>query len=114
MHLDKKGIAALVDKGALVALSGSAGTLAAREDCLWNAMEMMRLCHDSDRVLPLITSNPAKILGIDGVTGSLEAGKRADLVIWTEDPLTSWQARIVRTFIGGEVTYQEGDALKCM
>ncbi len=114
MHLDKKGIAALVDKGALVALSGSAGTLAAREDCLWNAMEMMRLCHNSDKVLPLITSNPAKILGIDGVTGSLEAGKRADLVIWTEDPLTSWQARIVRTFIGGEVTYQEGDALKCM
>ena len=114
MHLDKKGIAALGDKGALVALSSRDGTLAARADSLWNAMEMMRLCHNSDKVLPLITSNPAKILGIDGVTGSLEAGKRADLVIWTEDPLTSWQARIVRTFIGGEVTYQEGDALKCM
>ena len=114
MTLDKKGIAKLIDKGALVALSGSAGTLAAREDCLWNAMEMMRLYHDSDKVLPLITANPAKILGIDNITGTVEVGKRADLVIWSADPLTSWQARILRTYIGGEVTYREGDALKCM
>ena len=33
----------------------------------------------------MMSLTPAKILGLDGVTGSLEAGKRADLVVFDED-----------------------------
>ncbi|MEQ9315020.1 MAG: amidohydrolase [Henriciella sp.] len=35
-----------------------------------------------------ITSNPARMLGIADETGSLEPGKRADLVIWSGDPFS--------------------------
>jgi imidazolonepropionase-like amidohydrolase len=35
----------------------------------------------------MLTLEPARILGIAANKGSLEAGKDADLVIWTGDPL---------------------------
>lgn len=115
MRLDMKGILTLAKKGVSVALSGpDAGAFCAREGCLWDAIAMMKICHDSDLVLPMITSVPAKVLGIDNITGSIETGKRADLVIWSADPLKTYRAKIVRTVVGGEVIYREGDALKCM
>ena len=115
MRLDWRGVAKLAEKGATVALSGNAtNSVSAREDLMWNAAEMMRVVHDSEKVLPMITSAPAKILGIDDQTGSLREGLRADLVVWSANPLETWNARVVRTFMGGETIYREGDALKCM
>jgi imidazolonepropionase-like amidohydrolase len=37
--------------------------------------------------LAMITSRPAEVLGMGGDIGSLAAGRRADLVIWSGDPL---------------------------
>lgn len=37
--------------------------------------------------LEAITSAPARIFGVDGLVGSIGAGKDADLVIWNGDPL---------------------------
>lgn len=37
--------------------------------------------------LKAITLNGARIYGMDGTTGTLEAGKDADLVVWSGDPL---------------------------
>jgi imidazolonepropionase-like amidohydrolase len=34
-----------------------------------------------------ITINPAEILGISHLVGSIEVGKAADLVLWSGDPL---------------------------
>ena len=34
-----------------------------------------------------LTRNPARIFGLDEMLGSLEPGRRADLVLWTGDPL---------------------------
>ena len=115
LDLDLKAIAKLADKGAQVVMSGSNGFgLNPREDMLWNGAEMMKIYHDSERVLPMLTSEPAKVLGIADKTGSIRQGLRADLVIWSANPLETYQAHIVRTYLGGQVIYQKGDEMKCM
>jgi len=42
---------------------------------------------DWDAALEAITLAPARMFGLDGRIGSVEAGKDADLVIWSDDPL---------------------------
>src|SRR6185503_2362435 len=39
------------------------------------------------QALAMITSKPAQAIGMGGEIGSLAAGRRADLVIWSGDPL---------------------------
>ena len=114
MKLDLKGIAALSDQGLTVALSGVDSGWQIREDVLWLGISMMRILKDEKKVLPMMTYNPAKLLSIDDLTGSIEEGKRADIVLWDKNPLESFQAKIIKTFMGGKVIYKEGDELKCM
>jgi imidazolonepropionase-like amidohydrolase len=57
-----------------------------------------------DEALALVTINPAKQLRIDNRVGSLEAGKDADLVVWTHHPLSAY-AIVDRTYIDGTVYY---------
>jgi len=47
-----------------------------------------------------VTLNPAKLLKIDNRMGSLKVGKDADIVIWSENPL-SVNAKCEQTFIDG-------------
>jgi imidazolonepropionase-like amidohydrolase len=57
-----------------------------------------------DQALRWITANPAWVLGIDDVTGTLEVGKRADVVLWSGDPFSVYsKAELV--VMGGEVAY---------
>lgn len=42
---------------------------------------------DHEAALAAITVNPAKVFGVSDKFGTLEEGKRADLVLWTGDPL---------------------------
>lgn len=115
MELDLKAIARLAEQGVPIVLSGSASNgMTAREDVLWSCAEMMKVLHDSEQVLPLVTSAPARLLGIEDQTGSIREGLRADLVIWSANPMETWQAKVVRTYLGGEVIYREGDEYKCM
>ena len=57
-----------------------------------------------DEALRLCTINPAKQLRLDDRIGSLEAGKDADVVIWTAHPLSSY-ARVETTMIEGEIVF---------
>ena len=50
--------------------------------------------------------NPATTLGIADRKGSLEVGKDADVVIWTDDPMKVVGARAYVTIISGEIVYQ--------
>ena len=51
-----------------------------------------------------ITLNAAKSIGIDKETGSLENGKRADVVIWSHDPFSIY-ARADQVFIDGGLAF---------
>lgn len=110
-----KPIAKLMDKGVTVALSGEySNSLGAREDLIWNAAELMKVLHDEERVLTTITAAPAKILGVEDVIGTIESGKRADICVWSANPLKTYDAHAVRTFQAGDVVYAEGDEKTCM
>ncbi len=54
--------------------------------------------------LQMITLNPAKQLGIDKRTGSIEIGKDGDLVIWNAHPFSVF-SRVETTLIEGEVYF---------
>lgn len=53
--------------------------------------------HDA---LKMVTINPAMQLKIDGVTGSIKAGKQADFVLWSAHPLSVY-SQAQQTWIGG-------------
>ena len=55
-----------------------------------------------------MTLNPAKGLGIDKVTGSLEPGKMADAVLWNGDPFSVY-SRPVDVWIDGALMYDAAD-----
>jgi len=57
-----------------------------------------------EEALKMITLNPAKQLGIDKRTGSIEVGKDADIVIWNGNPLSIY-SRAETTMIEGEVYF---------
>ena len=52
----------------------------------------------------MVTLNPAKLLHLDHRMGSLKAGKDADVVIWSDNPL-SVNAKVEQTFIDGVLYY---------
>jgi imidazolonepropionase-like amidohydrolase len=57
-----------------------------------------------ERAIRWITSNAAKSLGIDQQTGSLEAGKMADVVIWNGNPFSVY-AKADHVYIDGALLY---------
>lgn len=55
------------------------------------------------QALALLTSAPAAIFGLSGELGTLEAGKRADVVIWDGDPLELSSAPVAVYIDGSEI-----------
>ncbi|WP_285060497.1 amidohydrolase family protein [Pedobacter ginsengisoli] len=53
-----------------------------------------------EEAFKFVTLNPAKMLHIDNKVGSLKAGKDADVVIWSDNPLSIY-ARAEKTFVDG-------------
>lgn len=54
--------------------------------------------------LKLVTLNPAIMLHLDKEVGSIQAGKSADLVLWTDHPLSIY-AKADKTIIDGNIYY---------
>lgn len=55
-----------------------------------------------------ITINPAKSMGIDRQTGSLEPGKMADVVLWSGNPFSVY-SRAEKVYIDGALVYDRND-----
>ena len=71
-------------------------------------------CITPNQALAAVTLNAAKILGIDAFTGSLRAGKRADLTVLSDNPLTVdpktiKDIQVVATVFEGRVAVIEND-----
>ncbi len=55
-----------------------------------------------------ITANPARAMGIGARTGTLEAGKMADIVLWDRDPFSTFALTDI-VFVDGGVAYDRRD-----
>lgn len=65
---------------------------------------------DEQDALKMVTLNPAKLLHLDDEMGSIKQGKSADVVLWTDHPLSIY-AKADKTIIDGKVYFDlERDA----
>ena len=113
----------MIDAGVLV--SGSSDSPCAQEDPLL-AMDcaFRRIGSDGrtldesqsldvDEALRLYTCNAARVMGCDRETGSLEMGKRADMVVLSGDPRAKGfeRIRVTETLIEGRTAWKRGMSL---
>jgi imidazolonepropionase-like amidohydrolase len=57
-----------------------------------------------ERAIRWVTANPARALGIDKLTGTLEPGKMADVVIWNGTPFSVY-ALAEQVFVDGALAF---------
>ncbi len=63
-----------------------------------------------EEALRMVTINPAKMLHVDDRVGSIKAGKDADLVLWSDNPLSIY-AKAEKTMVDGIIYFdREKDA----
>jgi imidazolonepropionase-like amidohydrolase len=93
----------MVRKGVLVSINSDSAEHARRlnteaaKSVKWGGLS-------DDEAFALVTINPAKQLRVDNRVGSLEAGKDADVAVWSHHPLSSY-AIVERTYIDGIAYY---------
>ncbi|WP_449446427.1 amidohydrolase [Thermomonas brevis] len=61
-----------------------------------------------EHAIQWLTANPAKAMGIDAQTGTLEAGKMADVVVWNGNPFSSY-AQAEQVYVDGARLYDRHD-----
>ncbi len=58
----------------------------------------------AEEALSLVTINPAKMLHVDDKVGSIKVGKDADIVLWSDNPLSIY-AKSLYTIVDGTVYF---------
>jgi imidazolonepropionase-like amidohydrolase len=61
-----------------------------------------------DQTLQWITANPAWVLGLDSIVGTLEPGRMADVVVWSGDPFSVY-SKAVQVYNDGWLVYDRND-----
>ena len=64
-----------------------------------------------EEALKFVTLNPAKLLHIDEYVGSIKQGKHADIVLWSDHPLSMY-SRAEKTFIDGMLFFDRAADLQ--
>jgi len=91
------------DAGVVTSVNSDSGDLQRRLNV--EAAKSVTYCGMSQRdAWDMVTINPAKQLRIEQWTGSIEAGKEADFVIWNANPLSVY-ARVEQTWIDGRLYF---------
>lgn len=90
----------LLDRGIATALT--ARHLREEDGLARQAMVAMRGGLTRAEALAAVTMTPARMLGIEGEVGSLEAGKRGDVVVWSGEPFDALSEPAV-VIVGGRV-----------
>lgn len=91
--------ALMAERGVVVSVNSDSNNHARRMN--QEAAKSMRYGGaDAQTALSFVTNNPTKQLGIDRWTGTLEAGKDADLVVWSNEPM-SIKAIALETYVDG-------------
>jgi cytosine/adenosine deaminase-related metal-dependent hydrolase len=66
----------------------------------WEAGKLLRTGLTEEQALSTVTLNAARVLAIDDRVGSLEAGKDADFVVWSGNPLSQF-TKAEQTWVDG-------------
>ena len=97
----------MLGRGVLTSVNSDSGDLARRLNT--EAAKSMKYGGlPADEALKLVTIYPARQLRIDAKTGSLEAGKDADFVIWNGNPLSNY-TRVQQTWIDGRKYFDRAE-----
>ena len=97
--------AMLVNQGVLTCINSDDAEMGRRLN--QEAAKVMKYGGISDaEAWKLVTLNPAKILHLDDRMGSIKVGKDADLVLWTDNPLSIY-ARANKTMVDGTIYFDE-------
>ena len=108
-----KHIKHLLENGGVIALGNCRRGGSSKESLLWNAIITNQKGIDEETVVKMISGNPAKLLGVDNIMGSVEAGKRADLSIWSGNPIKKYSAKIEKMYIDGVNVLDKEVRLTC-
>ena len=102
--LDYECCKMLDDRGVNIAVMTD-GPVTVFNMLLYEMGEAVRRGMDPVRALGMTTINAARILGVEDRVGSLEAGKDADLLIWSALPSLAADAVLERVIIDGETVF---------
>lgn len=64
-----------------------------------------------EEALKMVTLNPAKLLHLDDRLGSIKVGKDADIVLWSDHPLSVY-SKAMMTLVDGKVYFDRAEDLK--
>jgi imidazolonepropionase-like amidohydrolase len=98
--------AELAKAGAEVALAPPSDTPEGLQAWLFRVAELVKYGLPRDAALRSVTIVPAQMAGLDKRVGSIEAGKDADVLLFSADPLSS-QARLREVYINGKSVYRD-------
>jgi imidazolonepropionase-like amidohydrolase len=94
----KYNVRILMEAGVTVSLHSDNAQIASRMN--WEAGKLLRTGLTEEQALSTVTLNAARVLAIDDRVGSLEAGKDADFVVWSGNPLSQF-TRAEQTWVDG-------------
>ena len=104
--MDLTRLMELAENGNRIAFTNSNGGYSeGREIFLWSAIEAYRAGVPAEEVVKMMSLYPAQMLGIEDRVGTLEAGKDADISIFTGHPVTTYAARVKHSIVNGEVIF---------
>jgi imidazolonepropionase-like amidohydrolase len=88
----------LIEAGVVTSLHSDNSEIASRMN--WEAGKLLRTGLTEEQALSTVTNQAARAIAIHDKVGSLEAGKDADFVIWSGNPLSQF-TRAEQTWVDG-------------